>query len=82
MIFVKNSRGGREVNMINTLSKIGWEGGVNLNLDNVFKYTVFLERPKKDYVVFEWSPTSYSHYWLLSKQTDEILGLCTYQQVF
>ena len=27
MIFVKNSRGGREVNMINTLSKIGWKGG-------------------------------------------------------
>ena len=32
MIFVKNSRGGREVNMINTLSKInlskiGWAGG-------------------------------------------------------
>ena len=32
MISVKNSRGGREVNMINTLSKInlskiGWEGG-------------------------------------------------------
>ena len=32
MIFVKNSRGGREVKMINTLSKInlskiGWEGG-------------------------------------------------------
>ena len=32
MIFVKNSRGGREVNIINTLSKInlskiGWEGG-------------------------------------------------------
>ena len=27
MIFVKNSRGGRDVNMINTLSKIGWEGG-------------------------------------------------------
>ena len=32
MIFVKNSRGGREVNMINTLSKInlskiGYEGG-------------------------------------------------------
>ena len=49
MIIVKNSRGGREVNMINTvpknfLSKIGWEGGgVNLNLDNVFKYTVFFE---------------------------------------
>ena len=45
MIFVKNSRGGREVNMINTLSKmnlskIGWEGGggVNFNLNNVFKY--------------------------------------------
>ena len=51
MIFVKNSRGGREVNMINTmskinLSKVGWEGGVNLNLDNVFKYTgLFLEYP-------------------------------------
>ena len=32
MIFVKNSLGGREVNMMNTLSKnnlskIGWEGG-------------------------------------------------------
>ena len=32
MIFVKNSRGGREINMINTVSKInlskqGWEGG-------------------------------------------------------
>ena len=31
MIFVKNSRGGREVAMINTVSKIkskiGWEGG-------------------------------------------------------
>ena len=32
MIFVKNSRGGREVNTINTvskinLSKVGWEGG-------------------------------------------------------
>ena len=32
IIFVKNSRGEREVNMINTLSKIdlskiGWEGG-------------------------------------------------------
>ena len=44
MIFVKNSRGGREVNMINTLSninlsKIGWEGAseVNFNLDDVFK---------------------------------------------
>ena len=47
MVFIKNSRGGREVNMINTLSKInlsktGWKGGrgVNLYLDNVFKYTV------------------------------------------
>ena len=32
MIFVKNSMGGREVNMFNTvskinLSKVGWEGG-------------------------------------------------------
>ena len=47
MIFVKNSRGGREVNIINTLSKKEFVrnrvGGreVNLNLDNVFKYTVF-----------------------------------------
>ena len=46
MIFVKNSRGGREVNMINTVSKIDLSKnmvggrGVNLNLDNVFKYTV------------------------------------------
>ena len=32
MIFVKNSRGGREVNMINTLSKIGWEGGRSTSL--------------------------------------------------
>ena len=36
MIFVKNSRGGREVNVINTmskinLSKIGWEGSHLLN---------------------------------------------------
>ena len=55
MIFVKNSRGGREVNMINILSKInlsniGWEGGreVNINSDNVFKYTggVFESTPK------------------------------------
>ena len=54
MIFVKNSRGGREVNIINTLSKInlskiGCEGrGVNLNLDNVLKYTVFFRVPLKD----------------------------------
>ena len=48
MIFVKNSRGGREVNMINTVSKkffvknrMGGRG-VNLNLENVFKYTVFV----------------------------------------
>ena len=47
MIFVKKSRGGMEVNMVNTLSKINLSknrvGGrkVNLNLDNVFKYTVF-----------------------------------------
>ena len=46
MNFVKNSRGGREVNMINTLSKINlWNrvGGreVHLNLDNVNNYTVF-----------------------------------------
>ena len=44
MIFVKNSRGGREVKMINTV-------GVNLNLDNVCKYTVFffLTAPLSDY---------------------------------
>ena len=44
MIFVKNSRGMREVNMINTVknkfvNKVGGRG-VNLNLDNVCKYTV------------------------------------------
>ena len=37
MIFVKNSRGGREVIMINTLSKInlskiGWEGGCSTSI--------------------------------------------------
>ena len=47
MIFVKNSRGGREVNMINTMSKINLSKivrreGVNLNLDNVFKYTLYI----------------------------------------
>ena len=36
MLFVKNSRGGREVNMINTVSKIGWEGGGSLNILFVF----------------------------------------------
>ena len=47
MIFVKNSSGGREVNMINTCVKnkfvknrVGGRG-VILNLDNVFKYTGF-----------------------------------------
>ena len=52
MIFVKNSRGGREVNMIKTLSKNKFVknrvGGreVNLNLDNALKYTgFFLEYP-------------------------------------
>ena len=51
MIFVKNSRGMREVNMINTVknkfvNKVGGRG-VNLNLDNVSKYTVcvFLRYP-------------------------------------
>ena len=37
MIFVKNSKGGREVNMINTLSKIdlskiGWEGWGSISI--------------------------------------------------
>ena len=51
MIFVKNSRGGREVNMINTLSKInlskiGWKGGRStsiwiMSLNVLF----FLEHP-------------------------------------
>ena len=51
MLFVKNSRGGREVNMINTvskvnLSKIGWEGGgstsiwiMSLNILGVLQVT-------------------------------------------
>ena len=50
MIFVKNSRGGREVNMINTLSKINLSkvnlSKINLSKiggdnNNVFKYTGF-----------------------------------------
>ena len=42
MIFVKNSRGRREVNIINTVSKI------NLS-NNVFKYTVcFLRLPLRN----------------------------------
>ena len=41
MIFVKNSRGGREINMINTLSKInlskiGWEGGGSMSFNILF----------------------------------------------
>ena len=44
MIFVKNSRGGSEDNMINTVSKMNLSkiGRVNLNLDNVFKYTMLI----------------------------------------
>ena len=55
MIFVKNSRGGREVNMINivskiNLSKIGWEGGGStsiwiMSLNILF---VFLTAPLND----------------------------------
>ena len=50
MIFVKNSRGGREVNMINTvskinLSKIGWEGGGSTTIWimslNIYTFFVF-----------------------------------------
>ena len=48
MIFVKNSMGRREVNMIKNKfvkNRVGGRG-VNLNLDNVFKYAVFfLEYP-------------------------------------
>ena len=42
MIFVKNSRGGREVNMINCVKNRVGGRGVNLN---VFKFTVFLDYP-------------------------------------
>ena len=46
MIFVKNSRGGREVNMINTvsimnLSKIGWEGGGSTSIWIMFLNILF-----------------------------------------
>ena len=47
MIFVKNFRGGREVNMINTVSKMnlskkGWEGGGGQpQFGYVFIYTGF-----------------------------------------
>ena len=49
MIFVKNSRGGREVNMIKNFVKNKFVknrlGGrrVNLNLDIVFRYTGFYD---------------------------------------
>ena len=58
MIFVKNSRGGREVNMINTLSKInlskiGWEGGgstsiwiMSLNILGGFLTATLIARSK------------------------------------
>ena len=59
MFVVKNSMEGREVNMINTQhcvknrfvkNRVGGRG-VNLNLDNVFKYTVcfFDATPKLKY---------------------------------
>ena len=58
MIFVKNSRGGREVNSQHDQNFVKNKfvknrvGGreANLNLDNVFKYTVFfLEYPQDIY---------------------------------
>ena len=47
MIFVKNSRGGREVNMINTLSKIklskiGWEGRGSTSIWIMFLNILFV----------------------------------------
>ena len=49
MIFVKKSRGGREVNMINTLSKInlskiGWEGGRSTSIWIMFLNILFFWR--------------------------------------
>ena len=41
MFFVKNSRGGREVKNKFAKNRVGGRE-VNLNLDNVFKYTFFL----------------------------------------
>ena len=50
MIFVKNSRGGREVNMINTLSKIGGEGGGStsiwiMSLNILFLFLEIIPKP-------------------------------------
>ena len=54
MIFVKNSRGEREVNMINknkfVKNRVGGRE-VNLNLDNVNKYTVCFFDVTPKYVV-------------------------------
>ena len=47
VIFVKNSRKGREVN-----NRVG-ERGVNLNLDNVFKYTVCFFEITPNFSIFE-----------------------------
>ena len=41
MLFVKNSRGGREVNMINTVSKIGWEGGGSTSIRIMYLNILF-----------------------------------------
>ena len=58
MIFVKNSRGGREVNMINTLSKInlskiGWEGGRSTSVWIMsLNILLFLEYPLGIFVIY------------------------------
>ena len=59
MFFVKKGRGGREVNMINTLSKInsskiGWEGGGSTSIwimsVNILGSTKFLGPTKRNYM--------------------------------
>ena len=60
MIFVKNSRGGREVNTINNVSKInsskiGWEGGGSTSIWIMSANTlfVFLTAPLREGIIIK-----------------------------
>ena len=57
MIFVKNSRGGREVNMINTLSKInlskiGWEEGGSTSIWIMSLNILFFQSTPQLYIIY------------------------------
>ena len=70
MIFVKNSKGGREVNMINTLSKIGWEGGGSTSIwmmsANIL--LLFFDGTPKEYI-FWWVGAVFKDFkpWFMNK---------------